>query len=71
VTYQPQTEISEVHLHGRTVIVKVVTFEAAKAHVVALGVVMLEDDADYPGCADALLTDGRVIAIQPVGFRLI
>jgi hypothetical protein len=71
MTYQPQSEISEVHLHGRTVIAKVDTFEAAREHVAALGVVMLEDDADHPGCADALLTDGRLIAIQPVGFRLI
>jgi hypothetical protein len=30
----------------------------------------MEDDPNYVDCADALLTDGRVVAIQPVGFKL-
>lgn len=46
------------------------TFEEAKARVEAMGVVFMEDDADHPNCADAFMTDGRVIAIQPVDFKL-
>lgn len=46
------------------------TFAEAKAHVESLGVTHMEDDADYTDCADALLNDGRVVAIQPVGFKL-
>ena len=46
------------------------SFEAAKDFVSSLGVVMLEDDKDYPGCADAFLNDGRVVAVQPVGFKV-
>lgn len=46
------------------------SFADAKAYVESLGVSYMEDDADYEGCADALLTDGRVVAIQPVGFKL-
>jgi hypothetical protein len=54
----------------RNTIATAETFEEAKAKVEAMGVVLLEDDADYPGCADAYTTDGRVLAIQPEGFTL-
>lgn len=71
MTYQPQIAVSEFHMPaGRTVIAKFDTFAEAKGHVEALGAVYMEDDADYPNCADAYLNDGRVIAIQPVGFTL-
>lgn len=46
------------------------TFEEAKAYVETLGVVLMEDDADYVNCADAFLKDGRIIVIQPEGFKL-
>lgn len=46
------------------------SFEAARAKVEAMGSAFMEIDADYPDCADALLNDGRVISIQPVGFKL-
>jgi hypothetical protein len=46
------------------------SFAAAKAYVETLGVSFMEDDADHEGCADAFLTDGRIVAIQPVGFKL-
>jgi hypothetical protein len=46
------------------------TFADAKAYVESLGVAHMEDDPNYVDCADALLTDGRVVAIQPVGFKL-
>ena len=46
------------------------TFIEAKALVSAMGVVFMEDDPDYDNCADAFLNDGRVLAIQPVGFTL-
>ena len=54
----------------RTVIDTAPTFEEAKAKVEAMGVAFMEDDADYPGCADAFLNDSRLIAIQPVGFKV-
>jgi hypothetical protein len=45
-------------------------FAAAKARVAAMGVSFMEDDVDYIDCADAFMTDGRILAIQPVGFTL-
>lgn len=64
-------EITELEMNGhRKIISTRNTFECAKAEAVAMGVSYMEDDADYPGCADAYLTDGRVIAIQPVGFKV-
>jgi hypothetical protein len=46
------------------------TFAEAKAKVEAMGVSHMEDDPDYPTCADAYLTSGIVLAIQPEGFTL-
>ena len=64
-------EIIETSPTGRRVILDhAETFAAAKAAVRAKGVVHMEDDADHLGCADALLNDGRLIAIQPEGFTL-
>lgn len=64
-------EIIESGMNGRRkVIATTDTFAAAKAKVEAMGVSFMEDDADYEGCADAYMTDGRVIAIQPEGFKL-
>lgn len=54
----------------RKVIATAATFAEAKATVEFLGVAFMEDDSDYPDCADALLLDGRVVAIQPVGFKV-
>jgi len=39
-----------------------------ESHVGAL--VFIEEDPDYPGCFDALTETGRVIAIEPEGFKL-
>jgi hypothetical protein len=55
---------------GRKVIAGAPTLRDAKVIVEAMGVVFMETDNDYPNCADAFLTDGRVVAIQPVGFKL-
>lgn len=46
------------------------SFNEAIAYVEKLGAIMIEVDADYQGCADAFLKDGRIIAIQPEGFKL-
>lgn len=46
------------------------SFIEAKAWVASQGVIYMEDDADHPDCADAFLSDGRVLSIQPVGFKL-
>jgi G:T-mismatch repair DNA endonuclease (very short patch repair protein) len=54
----------------KTVIATAPTFEEAKAKVEAMGVSFMEDDSDYPGCADAYMNDGRIIVIQPEGFKL-
>lgn len=48
----------------------VTAFAAAKVRVAAMGAAFIEDDVDYIDCADAYLNDGRIIAIQPVGFTL-
>lgn len=48
----------------------ITAFAAAKARVAAMGVEFMEDDADYIDCADAFMKDGRILAIQPVGFTL-
>lgn len=64
-------EIIENGMNGRrAVIATAESFDAAKAAVVAMGVSYMEDDADYAGCADAYLNDGRVVAVQPVGFKV-
>lgn len=64
-------EVSEIHLSGRREIIATLpSFLAAKNEVESMGVLFIEDDADYPGCADAYLNGGRVVAIQPVGFTL-
>lgn len=64
-------EIIENNMNGRrAVIATEATFEGAKARVESYGVAFMDDDADYPNCADAYLADGRVIAIQPEGFTV-
>lgn len=64
-------EITEIHMTGRReVIATLPSFLAAKNAVENMGVLFIEDDSDYPGCADAFLIGGRVVAIQPVGFKL-
>lgn len=54
----------------RRVLKTVETFAEAKAEVLALGVAFIEDDEDYEDCADAILNDGSLIAIQPVGLKV-
>lgn len=63
-------EIIETNMTRRTVISTAANFAAAKAQVEAMGVAFMDDDADHADCADAYLNDGRIIAIQPVGFKL-
>lgn len=59
-------EITELGMNGRrTIIATAESFDDAKAKIEAMGVAFAEDDADYPGCADAYLNDGRCVAIQP------
>lgn len=63
-------EIIEVNMNARrTVIATAASFEDAKK-LIADKAAFMEDDADFPDCADAFLKDGRVVAIQPVGFSL-
>lgn len=62
-------ELIETNMHGRrTVIATAPSFADAKAKAESMGVAFMEDDSDYPECADAYLADGRVVAIQPEGF---
>lgn len=64
-------EIFETNSLGRrSQIATAPTFAEAKAKVEAMGVAFMEDDADHTDCADAYLNDGRIVAIQPVGFTL-
>ena len=63
-------QIIETNMTRRTVISTAANFTAAKAQVEAMGVAFMDDDADHADCADAYLNDGRIIAIQPVGFKL-
>lgn len=63
-------EVIEMIASRRNVLARLDTFEAAKAKVESMGIAHMEDDSDYPNCADALLRDGRIIAIQPEGFTL-
>ena len=46
------------------------TFAEAAEYVQSLKPVCFEPDADYPDCGDAILQDGRLLAIQPEGFKL-
>lgn len=62
--------IYESNMSRRTVIATAATFAEAKVKVEAMGVAFMEDDADHADCADAYLNDGRIIAIQPEGFKL-
>ena len=64
-------EIFETNSLGRrTQVATAPDFAAAKALVEAMGVAFMEDDEDHPDCDDAYLNDGRIVAIQPVGFTL-
>jgi hypothetical protein len=64
-------EITEITLTGhREVLATAASFIAAKNKVEEMGVLHMEDDSDYPDCADAYLEGGRVVAIQPVGFKV-
>lgn len=64
------TEIHEWSGNTKRVIGTFDSFAEAKSFAeTELGALHMEDDADYDGCADAYLSDGRVIAIQPVNFR--
>lgn len=63
--------ISEAGMNGRNVeLMKVETFEDAKDYVHTLNPVCFEYDVDHKDCADAYLKDGRVLCIQPEGFKL-
>jgi hypothetical protein len=64
------TEVREVSGFAFKTLATLDTFEAAKDYVNGLDPLLVEDDKDYPGCADAFLKDGRVVAIQPVGFKI-
>jgi hypothetical protein len=48
----------------------VVSLEAAQKKLEEIGVAFMEVDSDYPTCADAFMLDGRVLSIQPRGFKL-
>lgn len=63
-------EVYELGGGRKTVLATRETFAEAKAFVNELGVSHMEDDADFTDCADAFLTDGRVVHIQPVNFKL-
>ena len=42
------------------------TFKAAERKIQKIGVIHYERDADYPGCADAMMKDGRVLSVGPI-----
>lgn len=64
-------QIIETGMNGRREVIGTApTFTEAKAKVEAMGAAFMEDDADYPDCADAFMNDGRTLAIQPEGFRI-
>lgn len=63
-------EVIELLASRRVVIATAPTFTEAKDKVTAMGAAFMEDDAEYVDCADALLYDGRIVAIQPEGFTL-
>ena len=64
-------EIYETNSLGhRTQLATAPDFITAKALVEEMGVAFMEDDEDHTDCADAYLNDGRIVAIQPVGFKL-
>lgn len=62
-------EAIEFNVNRHDVILTADSFEACKAAIIARGVAHIEDDEEYPNCADALMKDGTVVAIQPVGFK--
>lgn len=51
-------------LARRTAIASFAQFDEAIAYVNSLKPVCLELDADHPGCADAYLGGGRLIAVE-------
>lgn len=63
-------EIIEIMNMRRTLVATAPDFAEAKAKVEAMGVAFMENDTDYPECADAFMNDGRILAIQPEGFKL-
>jgi hypothetical protein len=63
-------EVIENHGIRREVVATADTFAAAKEKVNAMGVEFMEDDADHADCADAYTKSGRILAIQPKGFKL-
>jgi len=64
-------EIIETNMNGRhTILATVATFAEAKNAVNEMNPAFMEDDSDHHDCADAYMRDGRVLAIQPVGFKV-
>lgn len=58
--------LSEATAFSRSNVAEFASFAAAEAHVRATyRVAFFEVDEDYVDCADVLLEDGRVLAIQP------
>lgn len=58
--------ISDFNAHsGRSVISRHPTMEAAEQRLHEMGVVYYERDESNPGCGDALMRDGRILAINP------
>ena len=53
----------------QTKLVEFATFMAAYTYVKKQEPISLEQDFDYPGCADAYMKDGRILTIEPANRR--
>lgn len=56
--------------HRRTIVATVTTFAEGLNKLNAMEPLFLEEDSHYRYCADAYMRDGRVLALQPIGFDI-
>ena len=66
-----QYELFESLGNGRKLVFKTFpTFDQAWQELKQMQPVSMELDEDHAECADAYTKDGRILAIQPVGFKI-
>ena len=60
-------QIYTLHATHRERVTTADSFEGALAWLRGVGIVHMEEDADFPGCADAFARNGLVYSVEPVG----
>ncbi len=70
IVYETPQPLQRRQIERRPSLIEAKHFVTCFAMARGATVIMMEDDADNPGCADAYLSDGTLMMIEPEGFKL-